>query len=222
MHNNLFSLKINGDAVYVAVADDDKSRRKGLSGLERLGKNKGMLFIFPEPVQMNMVMRDMNFDLDFLFLDKNWVVIDSGSRAKDSKGGIHPSKPAAMVLELPKGAIQRLGILNEITILEPEDELLTLTQAIKRFKGGGKFELIGEKEYNVIEDDIKIEPGKLQILNAKGEVVANIEPGSRIFSRIHTNELIKKFKQGDKLALADLMIEILDIQDTQEPDYVKK
>lgn len=222
MHNNLFSLKINGDAVYVAVADDDKSRRKGLSGLERLGKNKGMLFIFPEPVQMNMVMRDMNFDLDFLFLDKNWVVIDSGSRAKDSKEGIHPSKPAAMVLELPKGAIQRLGILNEITILEPEDELLTLTQAIKRFKDGGKFELIGEKEYNVIEDDIKIEPGKLQILNDKGEVVANIEPGSRIFSRIHTNELIKKFKQGDKLALADLMIEILDIQDNQKPDYVKK
>lgn len=222
MHNNLFSLEINGNAIYVAVADDDKSRRKGLSGLKRLGKNKGMLFIFPEPVQMNMVMRDMNFDLDFLFLDKDWVVIDSGSRAKDSTEGIHPSKPAAMVLELPKWSVQRLGILNEITVLEPEDELLTLTQAIKRFRDGGKFELIGEKEYAVIEDDIKIEPGKLQILNDKGEVVANIEPGSRIFSRIHTNELIKKFKQGDKLALANLMIEILDIQDTQEPDYVKK
>jgi uncharacterized membrane protein (UPF0127 family) len=221
MTNNLFSITINGTAFHLAVADDDASRKKGLSGFERLGKNKGMLFIFPEPIVMNMVMRDMNFDLDFLFLDKDWDVVDSGSLSKDDTKGIHPNKAVTMVVELPKGTIQRLSIISGATAVKPETELLTLTKAIKRFKSGGKFELIGEKAYDVKEDDIKAEAGMLQILNDKGEVVANIEPGSRIFSRIHTQDLIKKFKNGDKLALAKLMVEILDIQDSQEPDYVK-
>ena len=222
MENNLFGITINGENFKVALADTDKDRFKGLSGLPNLGKNKGMLFVFPNKIQMKMVMRDMNFDLDFLFLDEMWQVIDHGSLNKDDTKGIYPCKPCSMVIELPKDTCKRLSILKHAASISPDDDLRSLANAIKKFKNGGSFELVGEKTYKVKEDDIKAETGKLQILNTEGEVVANIEPGSRIFSRIHTEDLIKKFKNGDKLALADLMIQILDIQDNQKPDYVRK
>lgn len=221
MKNTLFEISIKNEIFYVAVADTEETRYKGLSGLAKLGTHKGMLFVFPTAEKMQMVMRDMNFSLDFLFLNEAWEIIDMGSLAQDSKGYISPDVPCNLVLELPKGTIERLQ-LKANDVIKPEIPLMSLTNAIKKFKDGGRFEIIGEKEYKIKEDDIKAEPGKLQILNQHGEVVANIEHGSRIFSRPHTKELIKRFKKGDKIGLAELMVNILDIQDNQEPDYVKK
>jgi len=214
-----YTLDIQGKKFKVAVADNDQLRSKGLSGLKRLSKGKGMLFIFPEAVRMSMVMRDMNFDLDFIFIDKNWKVVGLDSLSKDDTRGAVPNMPCHMVLEINKGAIAGINIGDNVT---PEEDLNTQAKGVAKFKHGGKFELVGEKVYEVKEDDIKADPNKLQILNDKGEVVANIESGSRIFSRPHTKEMIAKFKKGDKIGLAKSMINILDIQNTQEQDYVTK
>lgn len=217
----LFPLHIKGELFHIAIADTDELREKGLSGLKRLGKNKGMLFIFPEPVQMWMIMQDMNFPLDFVFLNNNWEVIHLGSLAQDDKNGIYPPIPCPLVLELEAGKIQELG-LRIGDSLSPDVDINTHYIGVKKFKSGGKFEIIGEKVYKVKIDDVPVEYGKLQILNTHGEVVANIAPGSRIFSREHTKELIKKYKAGDEAALAEFMLHVLDIQDKQEPDYVTK
>lgn len=219
---DLYPLNIRGEEFEVAVADNDDLRYKGLSSLERLGPRKGMLFAWPDPVQPEMVMRDMKFDLDFLFLDKDFGIIKLGSISKNSAESISPDVPVNFVLELPAGTLQRLNLDRESKIMPSEKLKSGLDKGVQRFKDGGTFEMVGEKSYKIKESDLKADPSKLQILDKDGIVVANIDPGSRIFSRIHTKELINKYKSGDKLALAKFMIEVLDIQDKQDADYVKK
>ena len=217
----LLPININGKEFKVAVANTDEQRSNGLSGKRRIGKYKGMLFIFPKAVRMNMIMRDMNFGLDFLFLDEEWNIVHMGSLDKDSLNGIYPEEPCHMVLELAQGTIANLN-LNERSKVSPSDNVDTQLSGVKKFEHGGTFEMIGDKIYEVKGDDIEVDDSKIQILNSDGEVVVNIDNGSRIFSREHTADLIKKFKKGDTIELAEAMIGIIDIHHKQKSEYVKK
>ena len=214
----LYDLEINNSTVKVAIADSPETRSKGLSGLERLGKNKGMLFIFPEEQEVSMVMDGMNFPLDFIFLDKNWNVIDVNSSEGEP---IYSKLPIYLVLELNKGSIERFNIkINDKFF--PSDKLKTHCLGVKKYKHGGTFELVGDKVYEVKVDDIKVDDKKLQLLNTKGEVVANIESGARIFSREDTKKIIADYKKKDKDALTDHIIFTIEKQDKQKQDYVTK
>lgn len=217
----LFPVNIGREVFKLEVADTDESRGKGLSGYKRIGKNKGMIFIFPTPVRMSMVMTGMNFGLDFLFLDKDWRIKKIGSLDKNSTDQIYPDEPCYLVIELPEGTINRLNI-REGQYVKPEEDMTTQFAGVVKFKSGGRFEIIGDVIYEVKEDDIMAENGRLQILNESGEVVANIDNGCRVFSREHTNELITKFKNGDKLGIAESMLNMLRIHDTQVQEHVTR
>jgi uncharacterized membrane protein (UPF0127 family) len=217
----LYPLNIKGTKFDVAIADTPETQAKGLSGLPRLGKRKGMLFIFDSPIRVHMVMRDMNFDLDFVFLDEGWRVLQLASLNKEDNVGITSLYPSAMILEVPKGTINELGIVRGDT-LAPDQQLDVQSKGVQEFKEGGTFEKVGEKIYKIKIDDIIPEEGKLQILNNKGEVVANVEPGATIFSREHTKEIIGKFRAGDTNGLVESILKILDKHESQKPDYVKK
>ena len=215
----LFKLNIGDEEFKVGVADTPDSRYKGLSGLSRLGDRKGLLFIFPDPQIVTMVMRGMNFGIGVLFLNDNWEIVQTATMSPESEMGITSSEPITMVLEVALGVIGDLAITQGMSI-KPSNGLKTQFKGVTKFKSGGSFEMIGEKVYQISEDDIKVDPKKMQVLNNDGEVVANIDPGARIFSREHTKKLISKHKNGDKLALADAMVEILNTHDNQDPEYV--
>ena len=217
----LYGIKINDKDFKVAIADNPELRQKGLSGIGRLGPTKGMLFIFPEEVQLRMVMRDMSFDLDFIFVNKNWEVTQLGSLSIDDTEGIVSEEPCFMVLEVPAGAISSTGI-SVGDVLEPGKEIKTQFKGVSKFKHGGTFEMIGDKVFEVLVDDIEVDSSKMQILNDKGEVVSNIGSGSRVFSRPHTKQMIAKHKKGNKIDLADTFIAIIDIQDKQKQEFVTK
>jgi len=217
----LHPIQIKNVRFDVAIADTEESQHKGLSGLKNLGKHKGMLFIFQEAMRVHMVMRDMNFGLDFLFLSPDWKIIQMGSLEQDDKSGITALYPCTMILELPKGTIQDLG-LSVGYQLQPVQHLNTQAEGVRQFKSGGRFEMVGEKIYKVKVDDVVPDETRLQVLNDKGEVVANIDPGVTIFSREHTKELISKFKKGDTSGLADAILKILDKHDTQDQEYVEQ
>lgn len=218
---DLYKIDINKETYKVAVADNQALREKGLSGIDKLGDKKGMLFIFPDKMDITMVMKDMKFGLDFIFLNDDWSVSQVGQLSSDPSGYIESDKPLYMVIELPLGTIKKEGI-SVGDVVKPGKELKTQFAGIMKFKHGGKFEMIGDKVYEVKEDDIKVDPNKLQILNDKGEVVSNINSGSRVFSRVHTKQMIEKHKKGNKIELADIYISIIDTQDNQGQEYVKK
>jgi len=217
----LFPINIQDEEFKVAVADTDETRAKGVSGLERIGVNKGMLFIFSEAVRMRMIMAGVNFGIDFIFINNDWEIIQLGSLKQGDNNSITANQESPMVLELKEGTIERLGLSVGLN-LNPSEKLLTHFKGVKRFKTGGRFEMIGDKVYQIKVDDIAPEKGRLQLLNDSGEVVANVDSGVRIFSRKHTKELIDKFKAGNKAGLADSMIEILDIQNGQKEEFVSK
>jgi len=217
----LKELKINNKNFKVAVADTDQLRYKGLSNLKKLGSGKGMLFIFTEPTRVKMVMRDMNFPLDFIFLNKDWKVLQLNSLSKEDKNGVDAFKPVDMVLEVNKGVIKELGLKIGMSIV-PGKDLNVHKEGVLQFKKGGVFQKVGDIVYEVKEDDIKIDSDKLQVLNEKGEVTANIEGGARIFSREHTKEIVHKVKNKTDQEVGKLIVKILDTHNSQKQDYVEK
>jgi uncharacterized membrane protein (UPF0127 family) len=72
---NRTTISINGFKVLFAIASTDEQRIKGLSGLEKLNENEGMLFMFDEPSKQGFWMNEMNFPIDIIWLDSNGKVV---------------------------------------------------------------------------------------------------------------------------------------------------
>jgi uncharacterized protein len=72
---NRTTISINGFKVLFAIASTDEQRIKGLSGLEKLNENEGMLFMFDEPSRPGFWMNEMNFPIDIIWLDSNGKVV---------------------------------------------------------------------------------------------------------------------------------------------------
>ncbi len=66
-------LIINGHAIQVEVADEQAEWIQGLSDREALGRERGMLFIFPASSQHIFVMRRMHFPLDMIWIDGDTI-----------------------------------------------------------------------------------------------------------------------------------------------------
>lgn len=85
------------------------------------------------------------------------------------------------------------------------------------FKKGGSFK--------IYEDQVKANENAMQVLDDTGKVLMNIVGGERIFSILHTEELVSLSKKVDKgeaneEELGELMKRIIHKQNTQKPEYV--
>lgn len=103
---------IGEKTIKVLVARDDRHWRKGLSSRKNLGKYDGMIFIFPGRGQHTMVMREMEFALDIVWLD-GYKIVDIAPSVQPEPGKIDGQLipyfsrlPSDMVLELPAGFAQ--------------------------------------------------------------------------------------------------------------------
>jgi uncharacterized membrane protein (UPF0127 family) len=218
----LHPLLLNDTLIEVVTATTPQEWYKGLSGVDKLGSKKGMLFIYPQAIRPQITMRGMNFPIDLLFVDKNWEVREIHSLDKNSKNDIISQVPVHFALEVNRGLTKEAGLHIGRT-LYPDPELIeVMLRAVKKFEKGGSLELIGDKIYTVKIDDVPLEPDKLQVLNTKGEVVANVGDGARVFSREHTKKLIELSKKNKLEELGRELVEILTIQETQKDEYVTK
>jgi uncharacterized membrane protein (UPF0127 family) len=69
------TISINGVNVTMAIASSDEQRIRGLSGIEKMNENKGMLFLFDKPSKQGFWMNKMNFPIDIVWLDSNNKVV---------------------------------------------------------------------------------------------------------------------------------------------------
>ena len=99
------SLTINKQRVDITVADSTDERAKGLSGRPRLSEAEGMLFKFSSEEEYCFWMKDMNFAIDIIWLDKEKTVIDLKQNAAPDTypESFCPSEPAQYVLEVSAG-----------------------------------------------------------------------------------------------------------------------
>lgn len=104
-------LSIGGAGFYnVRVADTEGKRIKGLSGVEKLAINEGLLMVFEADGDHGIWMKDMRMPIDVVWLDKDKKVTymraslspDSGTRETFKA----PQPTTRYIVELPEGAIK--------------------------------------------------------------------------------------------------------------------
>ncbi len=105
------------------LAKTDTELYRGLSGVEQLPRNGGLLMDFTVDGLHGIVMRDMNIPLDILWLDKNREIIGIKQNVAPELGEskvFTPAKPARYVLELPAGSVKnsaiKMGDIAEFTL----------------------------------------------------------------------------------------------------------
>ncbi|MCP5005543.1 MAG: DUF192 domain-containing protein [Planctomycetes bacterium] len=77
--NHLYEILVNGKRILVEVASTYEERKQGLMYRDKLGKDSGMLFIFPQEKQLSFWMKNTKIPLSIAFIDSRGEItqIDS-------------------------------------------------------------------------------------------------------------------------------------------------
>ncbi|MCK5080556.1 MAG: DUF192 domain-containing protein [Candidatus Moranbacteria bacterium] len=94
----------------IKVVQSSEDTYGGLSKAKSLPSKNGMLFLYSRMSASPHVMRDMNFDLDFIFLRDNRIVFIKEKISKDFKGVIQSLLDCNQVLEINAGEVEKFGI----------------------------------------------------------------------------------------------------------------
>lgn len=104
----------DGFSVTAELAVTDEERQLGLMFRTEIYPDQGMLFIFEEEGYHSFWMKNMNFPLDILWLDKDKRIIHLESHVPPCQKTLCPSYapllPALYVLELKAGSIEKKGL----------------------------------------------------------------------------------------------------------------
>lgn len=96
----------------VNVADSNSERRKGLSNINSLDLDAGMLFIFDDFDFHQIWMKDMLFPIDIIWISDDMQVVhfEMDVSPKTYPKRFTPEEKARYVLEVPSGFVQKEGI----------------------------------------------------------------------------------------------------------------
>jgi len=105
---------LNGKEIQVEIADSSEDISQGLSGRASLPSNTGMLFVFSKPGSYQFRMKDMNFDLDFVFINGQTIVelVENVPYPKEGEEPkiINAKSSFDKVLEINAGKIKETGL----------------------------------------------------------------------------------------------------------------
>jgi uncharacterized membrane protein (UPF0127 family) len=107
------SVQIKNSLFMVEIADNAITQARGLSGRDQLGKDEGMLFVFPNERTRSFWMAGMKFPLDIIWIKGNTVVgISRNLHPATAENMQIASSPGAvdLVLEINAGLSDELGI----------------------------------------------------------------------------------------------------------------
>jgi len=103
---------IRGVRVAVEVAGTPEAKRRGLSGHAALDPGHGMLFPYESAGYHSFWMKDMNFDIDIVWI-RDGIVVDIQEhvphRVDPPLPVYRPARPADHVLEVPAGFARESG-----------------------------------------------------------------------------------------------------------------
>ncbi len=114
------TVMVNNVIFNVDIANTKKEIESGLSGRKELLENNGMLFVFEKSGVYPFWMKDMNFPIDIIWIDKNLKIIYIKEKAEpNSYPKIFNTKAKALyVLEVNAGEVKKNKIkIGNIIIL---------------------------------------------------------------------------------------------------------
>ena len=104
----------------VWIADTDARRMRGLMFVDTLADDAGMLFIYPQPQQISMWMKNTHLSLDMLFVTANGRVHSVVENTKPmSTDSISSNGIVVAVVELKAGSAARLKIRPGAQVIHP-------------------------------------------------------------------------------------------------------
>ena len=106
------TITLGAISLEVAVVDTDAERAQGLSGIERLEENQGMLFVFETDSRYSFWMKDMRFPIDIFWLaaEGQVVHIEENVSPESYPASFTPDSPARYVLETQAGFAKQYDI----------------------------------------------------------------------------------------------------------------
>lgn len=109
----LIPLEIRGQKFWVELAVTTEEQTRGLAGRKEIRRDGGMLFVFTQAHMATFWMKGMLVPLDFLWI-KDKLIVDLHRNVPLPSGEILPTytskEDVDMMLELPAGTIDRLGV----------------------------------------------------------------------------------------------------------------
>lgn len=103
-------IKVGSHALKVEVADTDASRGRGLMYRQKLGKEDGMLFIFPDPGYHSMWMMNTYIPLSVAFVDADGKILNILDMEPQTQDTHTAAGPARYAIETNKGWFERRKI----------------------------------------------------------------------------------------------------------------
>jgi len=118
-------LRLNSNVFSVQVAKTEAEREKGLSGVEKLNPNTGLLMVFSTDGEWGIWMKGMKVPIDILWLNKDkkviYIVTDATPELSTDKTFV-PKSPARYVLEVAAGTVKNSGIkINDVASFEIDE-----------------------------------------------------------------------------------------------------
>lgn len=95
----------------VEIADDATERAEGLMYRETMADNAGMLFLYPEPQQVQFWMKNTPMSLDIVFVRADGTIARIAERTTPFSEDMIPSgEKVRAVLEVKAGMMHQLGV----------------------------------------------------------------------------------------------------------------
>jgi uncharacterized membrane protein (UPF0127 family) len=113
IEQDIKKVKINNTIFNTILAKTEQERENGLSNRLNLAKDFGMLFMMPQKGIYPFWMKDMDFALDFVWIDDNKIVQIDQNISLDNlpmPNSIQTMVPIDKVLELNAGACKESNI----------------------------------------------------------------------------------------------------------------
>jgi uncharacterized membrane protein (UPF0127 family) len=98
---NTINLSINGKQHRLWVADNDKKRHKGLSGVNYIPKNTGMIFTYKDSEPRDFSLKRCKFPIHVIFLNSNGDTIRSEMGMPNQNNLISCNEDCKYVIEIP-------------------------------------------------------------------------------------------------------------------------
>jgi len=84
----------DGHRYYVDIADDDRSRARGLMFVDEMDANRGMFFIFRREAPRSFWMRNTRIPLDIIYLDRELRVVSISETRRRAEPSVARATPA--------------------------------------------------------------------------------------------------------------------------------
>ncbi len=116
--NDRMLVTLGSATLSVEIADTQSKRSVGLMNRSSLGKNEGMLFVFPHSELLSFWMKNTKIPLSIGYFDQNGILLEIYNMKPNQTDEIYNSKKEAIyALEVNQGWFHRNGIMPGTAIV---------------------------------------------------------------------------------------------------------